>query len=220
LAARPVQPSKFAESQDFSPEARRSWRGNPAASRGGVGAAAMDPCLNFRRSRLNSLRQNSSVHLAQNFYFGEGRIPMRNRLIPLSLVLFGMTLGCGKSQPAPQSNRPQDPLEQAAQDAAMAIRRQTQKSSSELDDFAEELRGAAQSTRNDVQNRLEEEARRAKEKLSTKVDQQSQEMAEYAAEMAEDAKDRALDIPDVLDEFFGSPRENRRSGNRTDRPRR
>jgi len=169
--------------------------------------AKLAPPKQFRAQR------NTSI-------FGEGKDPMRNRLIPLTLFLFGLSLGCGKTQPAPQANRPQDPLEQAAQDAAHAIRQQTQDTSSNLDDFAEELRGAAQNTRNDVQNRLEEEARRAKEKLSTKVDQQSREMAEYAAEMAEDAKDQALDIPDVLDEFFGAPREDRRSGSRGDRPRR
>ncbi len=145
---------------------------------------------------------------------------MRSRLIPLSLILFGLSLGCGESQPAPQVKRPDDPLQQAAQDAAHVIRRQSQSVNNGLDDFAEELRGAAQNTRSDVQNRLEEEARRTKASLSTKVDQQSKEMAEYAAQMAEDAKDQALDIPDVLDEFFGAPRENRRSGSRTDRPRR
>ncbi len=145
---------------------------------------------------------------------------MRSRLILLSLILFGPSLGCGESRPTPQVNRPQEPLEQAAQDAAHAIRSQSPSVNNGLDDFAEQLRGAAQNTRSDVQSRLEEEARRAKEKLTTKVDRNSKEMAEYAAQMAEDAKDQALDIPDVLDEFFGAPRENRRSGNRADRPRR
>jgi carboxylesterase type B len=145
---------------------------------------------------------------------------MRTRFIPLTLLAIALALGCSKPQPATQATGPQDPLEQVAQEAREAIKRQTQEANNELDEFAKQLPGAAQNSRTDVESRVAEEARRAKAKLSNQVDQRSQEMAEFAAEMAEDAKDQALEIPDVLDEFFGAPREERRSGGRPARPRR
>ncbi len=66
---------------------------------------------------------------------------------------------------------------------------------------------------------MKENVKKVPGELKLEVQKQRDEMAEFAAQMAEDAKDRALDIPDVLDEFFGAPRENRR-GTRPDRSRR
>ncbi len=144
---------------------------------------------------------------------------MRYSTILLAPLFVASALGCGKPQSASQAERARDPLQETARDAAQAIRRQTDAASAELDQFAQELRGTAQSTRSEIEKRLDAEMQQTKKAITSKANQQAQEMAEFAAQMAEDAKDRALDIPDVLDEFFGAPRE-RRSGNRGDRPRR
>ena len=92
-----------------------------------------------------------------------------------------------------------------AGDAKSAADREAQRLRADMDRMAAEVKTSVQKTQSD----LETDARRKRD-----------EMAEFAAQMAEDAKDRALDIPDVLDEFFGSPTSDRLWGgrDRSERP--
>ncbi len=133
---------------------------------------------------------------------------MNARLWIAPVAFVAIQTGCGKQDPAPQAANPAaapaTELDRVAADAKRAVEREAQRMHDDWDRLASDVKQNA----NKVQGDLKSEVRK-----------QRDEMAEFAAQMAEDAKDRALDIPDVLDEFFGAPRENRR-GTRPDRSRR
>jgi ElaB/YqjD/DUF883 family membrane-anchored ribosome-binding protein len=118
-----------------------------------------------------------------------------NRLALATLILGALATGCGQNSPTPkpQATKPESELDRAAREMAEKLRAQGHRAQSELDNFAGQLENAVRESQAKVRNQVKQQ-----------VDKQAEALAEYAAQMAEDAKDRALDIPDVLDEFFGS----------------
>ena len=129
---------------------------------------------------------------------------MNARLWITLLALVALQAGCGKQDTPPQAVKPATEMDRVADDAKRAVERETQRVYDDWNGLVSDAKKNANKVQND---------------LKSQVTKQRDEMAEFAAEMAEDAKDRALDIPDVLDEFFGAPGEFRR-GSRSDRPRR
>ncbi len=123
------------------------------------------------------------------------------------VVLVAMQTSCGKQDsPPPQATKPvpATELDRVADDAQRAVEREAQRMHDDWNRISSDVKQSVNKVPDDVK---------------LQIQKQRDEMAEFAARMAEDAKDRALDIPDVLDEFFGAPRENRR-GSRPERPRR
>lgn len=118
-------------------------------------------------------------------------------------LLFALSPGCGKQEAQPRATTPvKSDLEHAANDARHTIEREARRMQDDWTDFQTKVQGNVRKTQKDFQSQ---------------VSKQRDEMAEYAAQMAEDAKDRALDIPDVLDEFFGASGDERRDRSRGDR---
>lgn len=139
-----------------------------------------------------------------------------NRLALATLMLGALSAGCGQQPsraPQPQAAKPETELDRVAREMAEKLRAQGHQAHSELDDFAGRMQDTVRQSQDKVHAQVKQQ-----------VDKQAEAMAEYAAQMAEDAKDRALDIPDVLDEFFGSGTPRRewrnRSGQRGDNSRR
>ena len=129
---------------------------------------------------------------------------MNAKLWIVPVVLIALQAGCGKEDTPPRAATPKTELDRVADDAKRSVEREAQRMHDDWDRLASDVK---------------ENVKKVPGELKLEVQKQRDEMAEFAAQMAEDAKDRALDIPDVLDEFFGAPRENRR-GTRTDRSRR
>ncbi len=129
---------------------------------------------------------------------------MNVRTWTMLALLATLHVGCGKQETPPAAARPADNIEQLATDTQHAVERQARRVQDDWDRFARDAKG---------------EVQRSRDKIDSQLKKQHDEMAEFAAQMAEDAKDRALDIPDVLDEFFGAPtdEQKRRSpGDRTE----
>lgn len=135
---------------------------------------------------------------------------MNARLWIAPIVLIALQVGCGKQDPPPRADVPPraaipaTELDRVADDARRAVEREAQRMHEDWDRLTSDVKEGVNKVPGD---------------LKLQIQKQRDEMAEFAAQMAEDAKDRALDIPDVLDEFFGAQSEHRR-GSRPERSRR
>jgi ElaB/YqjD/DUF883 family membrane-anchored ribosome-binding protein len=127
-------------------------------------------------------------------------------------LLAALALGCGKQEtPRSAATRPAQEVERLGSKAARAAERQANQMQDEWKKLANDVDATVRKTQAKATGQVKQ------------VRKQTNDLAEYAAEMAEDAKDRALDIPDVLDEFFGdegSSRANLKRGSRDNRSRR
>jgi uncharacterized coiled-coil DUF342 family protein len=137
---------------------------------------------------------------------------MHTRFAIVLAALATLAVGCGKqaSKPAPQAAAPVSELQRTADELARTVRWQSGRVETGLDEFASDLENTVRKSQDKLAEKVKQQrdeltsnVRRQRDELTGKAKQQRDELAEFAAEMAEDAKDRALDIPDVLDEFFG-----------------
>jgi hypothetical protein len=111
--------------------------------------------------------------------------------LPIVLVsLAALAVGCGK-QEAPTATKPQQSVQPVVNDATRAAEKRARAMQEEWQQLAKDVDRTVRNAQGKVTKQVKQ------------VRKQSNDLAEYAAEMAEDAKDRALDIPDVIDEFFG-----------------
>ena len=111
--------------------------------------------------------------------------------LPIVLVsLAALAIGCGK-QETPRAAKPQPSVQPVVTEATRAAEKQARAMQEEWQQLAKDVDRTVRNAQGKVNKQVKQ------------VRKQSNDLAEYAAEMAEDAKDRALDIPDVIDEFFG-----------------
>lgn len=109
------------------------------------------------------------------------------RLLIAAGLLVAIT-GCGKQ--GSETPKSKNAVDRVIGDVQRSTEREARRLHNDLDEMAAEARNAAERARTGAGNKAKQEA----DKLS-----------DYAARMAEDAKDRAMDIPDAIDEFFGTP---------------
>jgi seryl-tRNA synthetase len=138
-------------------------------------------------------------------------IYMHTRLPIVVAFLAALAVGCGKQETPRTVANPDGEVQRVANEATRAAERQAKAMQDEWNQLAKDVDKTVRKT----------QAKAAKQ--VKQVRKQTNDLAEFAAQMAEDAKDRALDIPDVIDEFFGeaSPsRDDWRRGSRSDSSRR
>jgi hypothetical protein len=122
-----------------------------------------------------------------------------------SLLLVGLlflAIGCGKESTPPAASTHKRGFDRLADEAGQTYDRNSRQVRQDFDDLAAET---------------ERTVKHAKKSLTKEAKKHRDDLAEFAAQMAEDAKDRAMDIPDVMDEFFGTPGQYTRDARRRSR---
>ncbi len=131
---------------------------------------------------------------------------MHTRLPIIVAFLAILAVGCSKQGTQRSIAKPEKEVQRVANEATREAERQAKAMQDEWNLLAKDL---------------DRTVRKTQAKASTQVKQvrkQTNDLAEFAAQMAEDAKDRALDIPDVIDEFFGEASPGRDDWKRGSRP--
>lgn len=131
---------------------------------------------------------------------------MHTRL-PVSLAILAiLAVGCGKQETPRSAAKPTDEVQRVTTEAARAADLHARQMQDEWKQLAKDVDNTVRKT----QGKAVKQVKQVREKTN--------DLAEFAAQMAEDAKDRALDIPDVIDEFFGEASPGRGDWNRSSRP--